>query len=82
MIDGMIAMAWADYRKKVVHPDAEDIQVKQTRKAFYAGGAAVLTSMMQAMGPGRDSEDSDVVILEKLLMELRDHLRAVNEGRD
>lgn len=38
---------WTDYKEKVVPTNAPEVQVVETRKAFYAGGIALVSLIHQ-----------------------------------
>lgn len=56
---------WLDYKEKVIHPDADEVQIEETKKAFYAGGISVL-SILRSMDPAQA-----VQVLETLITEFK-----------
>lgn len=65
-----IGEGWESYRAGVVPFDAPAVQVRETRKAFYAGAWAALNLLLEL---GRDSlsEDEGARALEALHEECR-----------
>jgi hypothetical protein len=76
----VIAKAWEGYRRTVMPADAGPEQVTETRRGFYAGAWALLTTMM-ALGSDEIDEDQGVDILESVKAEIEAFYRDVNEGR-
>ncbi len=66
----LIESAWHDYKSKVVPMGASPVQVAETRKAFYAGAASLLKSMLTALGPGKEATESDLAIMDGVQEEL------------
>lgn len=50
MMDNDIGLAWEEYRLKVVPLDAPVHQVVETRRAFFAGAAALVKMTTRAGG--------------------------------
>ena len=55
-MSGPIARAWSSYRTLVVPADAGEVQVEETRRAFYAG-AAVIFQGLKIWLDGEDGTD-------------------------
>ena len=66
--DHSIEQAWDDYRLLVMAPNARRAQVKECRRAFYAGAESLLALLMHA--------DVDT-----LRAELRQHQKNLADGR-
>jgi hypothetical protein len=43
--------AWEDYRTLVIPKDAPPVQVRESRRAFYAGAQALLSVIMRQLTP-------------------------------
>lgn len=65
----VLARAWESYRAKVLPPDAPDVQVVETRRAFYAGATIVL-EICKRVGAPDVSEDLGVLQFEMLDREI------------
>ena len=46
-----LAQEWESYKREVIHPNASDIQINETQKAFYAGAVSFLTIMINENDP-------------------------------
>lgn len=66
---GSIKSEWFGYHLLVIPPDAPDVQVTETQRAFYAGATAMFRLINRASSPGR-SEAEGSVILSELLAEV------------
>jgi hypothetical protein len=67
---GLIASNWASYRTEVVPKDAPDVQVTETRRAFYAGALTLITSLRAAVSNGVEATDADMKVMESVEDEL------------
>ena len=68
-----IGEAWASYREQVVPREAHAVQIEETKRAFYAGAAAMFGAMLEAVKP--EEEEACEGRLEALDRELSDYLR-------
>lgn len=65
-----IAEKWVSYRQDTIPVDASDEQIKETRRAFYAGAASVIGIILI----------DDPPPVNALMLELRDFLKRLMEG--
>lgn len=72
---------WASYRAAVVPKDAGGIQVEETRRAFYAGAAALYSVVMRMLEPGAEATDQDVLNMAELNVELLEFGMSVDPRR-
>jgi len=70
-----IAAQFESYQNEVVSREASENQVLETRRAFYAGAAAMFT-IFQVIGTDRVSEAES----EQILMDADHELRAFSES--
>ena len=61
---------WVSYRDSVVPKDASAVQLEETRRAFYAGAAAIHSVIMRMLEPGAEATESDVANMQELYGEL------------
>ena len=67
----LIEAGWYGYLLGVLPPDAPDIQVKETQKAFMAGAAHLFFSMMSIMDPGgTEPTDADLQKMKMIHQEM------------
>lgn len=69
---GSVGEAWASYLAAVVPPGAGATQREESKRAFYAGAAAMFGDMLDA---AELEEDAAAARLETLDRELADYLR-------
>lgn len=72
---------WDEYFRSCLPVGCGPSQVTETRRAFYAGGAALLGFIDRAAGPSVSEEES-CARMGALAAELRDFSRSVRDGRE
>jgi hypothetical protein len=55
-----IKHGWDSYHRLVVPRNASDIQVTETKQAFYAGAAILFQALMLTLDPGVEPTDTDM----------------------
>jgi len=65
-----IKQGWDSYYKLVIPPDAPDIQVSETKQAFYAGAAILFQALMRTLDPGEKETDADMQRMSDLQAEI------------
>lgn len=65
-----IENAWNNYRALVVPKDAPDVQINETRQAFYAGAACLFQTIMIVLEPGAEPTDADMQRMSDIQAEL------------
>ncbi len=66
---GLIEKHWLDYRANVVPPQADETQVTETRRAFYAGAAILFSSLIDMLEPGAEATDADFKMMRSIQQE-------------
>ena len=68
---------WASYRTLVIHKDAGDAQIRETKRAFYAGASSVITIIgsLFDIRKGPDPTEEDVKVLEDVWKELDEYFK-------
>ncbi len=66
---GLIEKNWLDYRANVVPPQADETQVTETRRAFYAGAAILFSSLIDMLEPGAEATDADFKMMRSIQQE-------------
>jgi hypothetical protein len=74
-----IAQHWARYMREVMPPNANGVQIQETRRAFYAAAYAVLVSMRDELALLED--DEAVRVLEALHAECHAFAQRVGGGK-
>ncbi len=78
--DKRIEVQWDSYRRDVVPVNAPDIQVRESKRAFYAGAQALMT-VCKAISTERVSVEEGARILDQAERELLQFKEEVLEGR-
>lgn len=65
-----IEQGWQSYRKLLVDSGAGEVQIKETRQAFFAGAAVLFHSIMQGLDPGEEETDNDMQRMTDIANEL------------
>ncbi len=68
----VIAGKWSSYREQVVPAEAEETQVVETRRAFYAGAAAVYWTLIHKLGDSPDPTPEDIALLDGIAAEIQE----------
>lgn len=68
--DKMIEAGWDSYRRMCVPPDAGEVQVRETRQAFYAGASVLFEGIMCVLEPGEDPTTADMKVFDNLQKEI------------
>ena len=66
-----IEMAWEGYRE-LLPADAPEVQLRETRQAFYGGAAILFEAIMGALDPGEGPTERDMRMMSDIQKELRD----------
>ena len=68
-----IANGWKSYQSMVVPKDAPDVQIKETRQAFFAGAAVLFETLMMALDSGDEPTDNDLKRMADLQAEIDEY---------
>lgn len=66
-----IEKGWNSYRA-LLPKDAGEVQIKETRQAFYAGAAILFESLMLVLDPGTEPTEADMQRMDDINKELRE----------
>lgn len=76
----MIESQFESYQKDVIPKEASESQVRETKRAFFAGAQAMMI-IFRAVGSDRVSEEDAEKILEDASQELQRFSQAVQDGK-
>ena len=65
-----IESGWAGYRHVVIPADASEVQVNESRRAFFAGAACLFETIMLAASPGVEPTEADMDMMANLQAEI------------
>lgn len=74
-----LAEAWKLYRAQVIPPNAPSVQIKESKRAFYAGAQASFHALTSIDDSLPDVEG--VAIIEGINVELQTFKKQVESGR-
>lgn len=73
---------WNNFRNHVMHPASPPDQVREMRRAFYAGVECALNRIGSEMSAGDSLDDpSDEQVIREVNQELQQFAKDVKEGR-
>jgi len=77
----LMAEQWDKFARAVMPANVPTVQRREMRRAFYAGGEAILFRVMAMMGQGDEPTAEDLQIMTDLYEELRDFSVHMLQGR-
>ncbi len=72
---------WLTFRRKI-NPSAGHVQLREMRRAFYAGAQALYTGIMAGLTPGPDAEADDVGQMLRIQRDLERFAADLRGGRE
>jgi len=72
---------WDQYAAKVLPADAGAVQVQETRRAFYSGGTALFSTIVNMLDKEMEVTDQDLGKMDALAAEFEEFVRDLAEGR-
>lgn len=77
-----LASEWAKFKRLIVPKDAPEVQIVETRRAFYAGANSMTLCIMAASSdPGDDPTEADISRMSALYAEIEAFSAEVKAGR-
>ena len=76
-----IEQLWESYCAEVVPLGARAVQITECRRAFYAGGLALFSSIMAMLDPGTEPTEADLNKLTEIENELKQFGKDVLKGK-
>lgn len=67
----LIEQAWLSYRTEVIPAAAPQVQVTESRRAFYAGAQSLFGAIMNILEPGAEATEGDMETMSSIDAELR-----------
>lgn len=71
---------WLDYRAKVISPNAPEIQLIESKRAFFAGALALFHLQISGVSDEEEFTETDQHLIENLVNELHAFQKRVAEG--
>jgi hypothetical protein len=76
----LIETEWQNYRRKVIPVHAAQVQLIESRRAFFAGAWAYYSLVMEHMTPDKEPTDADMKFMAQLDAEMRAFGERVKRG--
>lgn len=70
MSKNWIERSWQSYRRMVVPADAGDVQINETRQAFFAGASILFTALIHGVSEGPEVQPADEQLMADLQREI------------
>ena len=70
----ILEAGWLSYRIVVMPRECSEVQIEETRRAFYAGCNHLFTSIMTSLDPGTEETPDDIKRFEYIQKELEEYL--------
>ncbi len=76
-----IEKAWEEYRARVLPPDAPEIQVSETRLAFYSGAGTMFYGLAVGLDEDAEPTENDMAKMNAIDAELKEWVAGLNAER-
>ena len=76
-----VAAEWATYAEQIVPKGAPQVQVQETRRAFYAGAASVLFRINRLLEDDAEPTPADLQMMDDIEAELAEFGRDIEAGK-
>lgn len=74
----IIQSEWLSYKNRVIHEEAGAVQIKETKRAFYVGAAALFNRLSDC---NIDSEEDAEKVFNSIHGELNHFLELLEQGK-
>jgi hypothetical protein len=72
---------WQSFRCSVIPASAPAVQVRESKRAFYAGAASLFSSMIAILDPSSDEPtERDLLVMDSISKELQQFQRGIIAG--
>jgi len=76
----LMAEQWGIFSERVMPIDAPEVQQREMKRAFYAGGEAILFRVIAAFASETEPTLEDLQVMDDLNQELKDFGKAIQRG--
>ncbi len=73
MIRKLILEGWNNYRREVMSKECGDVQMEETRRAFYAGSLHLFFALQEVLDTDREPTDGDLAQMRAIQDEIEDY---------
>ena len=72
---------WDQFARVVLPADVSPTQRQEMRRAFYAGGQAIMFRVIESLAPDDEPTEEDLQVMTDLHDELQDFGKLIQQGR-
>ena len=76
-----VATSWNQFAQLVFRPGTSEIQIREMRRAYYAGFHTALLTLLHSVSAGDEPTDTDVSYLDGLHKECERFAEEIKRGR-
>ena len=73
---------WKSYRQQVIPPTAPDVQVVESKRAFYAGANCLFRLLQRTVSVGDEVTGADMRAMESIDREFKEFYLRMEEGKE
>ena len=73
---------WKSYRQRVIPPTAPDVQVIESKRAFYGGAFCLFNLLQRVASDGDEVTESDMIAMSKIDLEFKEFYSRMEEGKE
>lgn len=77
----LMAEQWDQFARAVLPKETSAVQRQEMRRAFYAGGHAILFRLVAVLAPDTEPTAEDIQVLEDIYQEMNAFGEAIQQGR-
>lgn len=79
----LVEAAWSDYRQRALDPihGIGVTQLRETRRAFYAGASGLFAAIMNILEPGTEATEADLAVMDDIYAEFTAFSEAIKQGK-
>jgi hypothetical protein len=78
----VIEEQWLEFRRRVLDPiHPEEVQITETRRAFYAGASGLYVAIMNILEPGTEATEKDLEVMAGIHQEFIDFSEEIKKGK-
>lgn len=73
---------WKSYRQQVIPPTAPNVQVIESKRAFYAGANSLFRLLQRTVSVGDEVSGADMRAMENIDREFKEFYLRMEEGKE
>lgn len=72
---------WNQFQERVLPSNCSEIQLRETKRAFYAGAECLLSTIMSNLTSDAEPTEEDFKMMNDLHQEFLDFVKLIQEGK-